>query len=35
MFSRTLARQIRAQQICETTHVAAADAYHRRGERDE
>jgi uncharacterized membrane protein len=26
---------IRAQQVCETTHVAAADVYHRRGERDE
>jgi hypothetical protein len=28
-------RAIRAQQVCETTHVAAADVYHRRGERDE
>lgn len=28
-------RAIRAQQVCETRHVAAADVYHRRGERDE
>jgi hypothetical protein len=28
-------RAIRAQQVCETTHGAADDRYHRRGERDE
>ena len=27
-------RAIRAQLVFETTHVAAVDVYHRRGERD-